>query len=128
MIKEQAPLIESDEFLPQSLVSAMRWFLLPSEAQKCMKGKFRPMCINYKPPFFPRETHQHFCRRTRLKTGSIYAKYCNCPLQEKRHLLNQDCRSYFKKHLGSLENDLLERKQEKRKKQREVNKQQGVKT
>ena len=119
LLKEQAPLIDSDEFLPHSLASAMRWFLLPSEAQKCMKGKFRPTCI-YEPPFFPRETHQYVCRRTRLKTGSIYGQYCNCPLQEKRHLINQDCRSYFKKQLGSLENELIKWKEEKRKNNEEL--------
>ena len=94
----------------------MRWFLLPSKAQQCMKGKLPQTCIGYKPPFFPRETHQQVFRRTRLKSGSIYAKYCNCPLQEKRHLLNHDCRSYFQKQLGSMENKLLKQREENRKK------------
>lgn len=94
----------------------MRWFLLPSKAQQCMKGKLPQTCIGYKPPFFPRETHQQVFRRTRLKSGSIYAKYCNCPLQEKRHLLNHDCRSYFQKQHGSMENKMLKQREENRNK------------
>jgi len=112
MKSQQISTITSDEFLPRALVPLMRWFLLPSEVPLYIQNLMQP--TTYVPFFFPRGyTHPHKSRRTRLKSGCIYAKFCNCPTAEKRHLLNEECHEYFQGQLTDMTEMVRAKREEK---------------